>query len=360
MIPKIFRQKKYKIGWILISGDPSVDSARLKKNILMPLDYIRYSVVAKIINQISADIQIERYDPSKKYDLVIFTRLMSNEAKAELKKIKESGGKVIFDANVNYYEIEGEFIGDGAKFKPTPQQQESAIFMTENADCVIADSAYLYAVCQRYNEQVFCIPDAVDLGLFDGKKTHKHKNNTVLLWSGVSSKSYHLELIKEVFGQLRNIALLIISDGGQLSSVIQWLKDRIPCEFAPYSYFTFPELVKKADILISPKIIKNSYEKGHTEYKITVGMAQGLPVVASPQQSYVEALSYKGGGFIARSQEEWRNALQKLISDVNLRTSMGLLARQTVEEKYSAEVVARQYLGVLENILQGRQETNAD
>ncbi len=351
MIPNVFRQKKYKIGWILISGHPGVDSARLKSNILLGLDYIRYSGVTKIINKISADIHIERYDPRKKYDLVIFTRLMSDEAKSELKKIKELGGKVIFDANVNYYEMEGEFIGDGAKFKPTPQQQESAIFMTENADCVIADSTYLYEVCQRYNEKLFYIPDAVDLGLFDGKKTHKHKNNTVLLWSGVSSKSYHLELIKEVLSQLRNIKLLIISDGGQLSSVIQWLKERIPCEFAPYSYFTFPELVKKADILISPKIIKNSYEKGHTEYKITVGMAQRLPVVASPQQSYVEALSYKGGGFIARSQEEWHNALQKLISDVDLRTSMGLLARQTVEERYSAEIVAKQYLTVFENLV---------
>ena len=68
---------------------------------------------------------------------------------------------------------------------------------------------------------------------------------------------------------------------------------------------------------------------GHTEYKITLGMAVGLPAIASPQQSYVEAIGAHGGGIIARSTAEWVDALQRLQSDATLRGRMGAFARRT-------------------------------
>jgi glycosyltransferase involved in cell wall biosynthesis len=79
-------------------------------------------------------------------------------------------------------------------------------------------------------------------------------------------------------------------------------------------------------------------------------MSLGLPAVASPQPSYVEAIEAHGGGFIASSPEEWERVLRTLAADVPVRIDRGERARRTVLERYSTPVVAQQYLDALERL----------
>jgi glycosyltransferase involved in cell wall biosynthesis len=86
---------------------------------------------------------------------------------------------------------------------------------------------------------------------------------------------------------------------------------------------------------------------GHTEYKISPGMALGLPVIASPQISYIEALSGRQAGIIAVTAEDWREALHTIGRDSATRERMGRNGRATVDERYSTAVVADRYHRVL-------------
>ncbi len=99
------------------------------------------------------------------------------------------------------------------------------------------------------------------------------------------------------------------------------------------------------------KYLCNGYVMGHSEYKITLGMAMGLPAVASPLSSYVEAISYKNGGIIARTKKEWYQSLNLLANDYKLRADVGARARQTVEEYYSTKVITEKYLSVICNLI---------
>jgi len=103
-------------------------------------------------------------------------------------------------------------------------------------------------------------------------------------------------------------------------------------------------------VIVSPKRLQNGYELGHTEWKITLGMAAGLPAVASPQQSYVEAIGHRGGGIVADSTEEWTEALGRLAIEPALRAELGERAVETVRERYATPVVARQYLDLLRSL----------
>ena len=88
-------------------------------------------------------------------------------------------------------------------------------------------------------------------------------------------------------------------------------------------------------------------------------MAAGLPAIASPQRSYVEAISYLDGGIVATTPEEWTAAIERLAGDVALRTAMGERARRTVVERYATPVVARQYLAVLKELVTGASDSTA-
>jgi glycosyltransferase involved in cell wall biosynthesis len=92
----------------------------------------------------------------------------------------------------------------------------------------------------------------------------------------------------------------------------------------------------------APRILENSYELAHTEYKITLGMAAGLPALASPQASYVQALS-NGGGYICSTETEWSNHLMDLFHNETKRLELGKIARQNTVANYSIHAVATRY-----------------
>ena len=77
----------------------------------------------------------------------------------------------------------------------------------------------------------------------------------------------------------------------------------------------------------------------------------GLPAVASPQRSYVEAIGHLGGGMVVDGVDDWRDALQKLAADAGLRADLGEKAARTVAEVYATPVVAHRYLDFLRELL---------
>ena len=283
----------------------------------------------------------EVYRDERRYDVVIFFKAMDAACQEEARRIQEAGGRVVFDANVNYYEVWGEYDIEGTR--PTEEQQRDAIAMTELADWVVADSSYLLEVVRRINPRSSWIPDNVDLRIFRGLRQHR-AGPLRLVWSGMAQKAQPLEMVAGALSTLRGAELTVVSN--QPPAVLAALSEAISCQFVPFSERRYAAELRRSDVVISPKRLVNAYELGHTEFKITPGMAVGLPAVASPQRSYVEAISDRGGGVIAEDGEGWSAAFERL-SDPHVRGELGLRAAETVRTKYSTGVTGRAYLDTI-------------
>lgn len=348
-----FKKKshEYLIGWVNIGTFP-FRFYRSSFSSIKSVVKMRTQFIAEWINKNNSQLYNEIYRSNRKYDLVVFSKMMDKKCQEEVNRIKSYGGKVIFDANVNYYEIWGDYFISGTR--PTEEQQADAVWMTGNADWVVADSSYIESVARKYTDKVSWVPDNVNLDIYKLKRRHQKVDTVTLIWSGVAKKANHLLLVKDVLKELatgKKIKLLMVSD--EKPPVIEELKNIVHCEYEHFrSDFAYSKLLSKSDIIISPKILCNGYELGHTEYKITLGMSAGLPVVASPQQSYIEAISYKEGGIIAHNDADWYNALFSLIHDENIRKDMGERAWKTVLEQYSVGVVASQYMQLIKKVLE--------
>jgi glycosyltransferase involved in cell wall biosynthesis len=332
-----------RVGWV------TYDSFPRRKRRFGQLDSftgMRAGNIGRWLNDNAASLTHELYDPDRRYSVVVFQKMMHGECQAEAEKIRAYGGKVVFDANVNYYEIWGDYFIPGTQ--PSAEQQRDAHWMTQFADWVVADSTYLESVIRKITERVSWIPDNVNLDTYGGERIHGQRSPIQLAWSGIGKKAAHLLLIVEVLASLSNLELVLVVD--EPPPCLPDLERALTCRVVRFSDRKYASALQQADIIISPKRLENAYEMGHTEYKITLGMAVGLPAVASPQQSYVEAISYAGGGLIARTESEWRDALQKLSTDSALRADLGHRARRTVIERYSTPVVARVYGALLEEL----------
>jgi glycosyltransferase involved in cell wall biosynthesis len=220
--------------------------------------------------------------------------------------------------------------------------------MTTIADRVVADSSYLRQIIARFNPRVQWIADNVDTSVYSGARQHGASRPVKLVWSGVGKKAAHLLLIKDVLAQMDGVELVLVVD--EAPACLPELRQAIPCTVISFSDKAYAATLLSCDVIISPKRLVNAYEMAHTEYKITLGMAVGLPAVASPQPSYVEAIGHRGGGIIADTPEEWRDAFERLVASPGLRRELGERARQTVAERYATEVIGAEYLALLRDV----------
>jgi hypothetical protein len=111
-----------------------------------------------------------------------------------------------------------------------------------------------------------------------------------------------------------------------------------------HRFRSIPDLLRlyhaAGGVLISPRFLDNPYNQSHTEWKITLGLACGLPVVASPQPSYHEVAARCGGpGTVAicGGMEEWCAAIGRHLGGT---ASCAAAARDVVERYYVSSVVA--------------------
>lgn len=93
-----------------------------------------------------------------------------------------------------------------------------------------------------------------------------------------------------------------------------------------------------------------SWARGKCGYKLIQYMACGLPVVASPVGVNREIVEHGVNGFLAKSDEEWRAAIETLLSDAELRHRMGASGRRKVEEEYSLQVWGPRVVQMLQDI----------
>lgn len=332
---------RLRVGWAT-SG--STGERRVTFKALPAALAMRTTNIARWLDANGNGIVNEPYSDDRRYDVVIFVKAMSAAHRAQAERARERGAAVVFDANVNYYELEGEYVIPNTR--PTEEQRADAIAMTKLADHVIADSSYLLRVVRDYNPNATWIPDNVDTTLFRRRRSAV-PGPLRLVWSGIAQKARHLLVIRDVLAHLRTAQLVLVSD--REPDVLPELRSAIACTYVAFSLRGYARLLQECNVIVSPKQLVNPYELAHTEWKITLGMAIGLPAVASPQQSYVEAIEHLGGGIVADSTAEWCEAFDRLESP-SLREVIGRNAERTVRELYATPVVARRYLQLFETL----------
>jgi len=209
----------------------------------------------------------------------------------------------------------------------------------------VAGNAYLAEYAKSAAaRKIEIVPTVVDTQRFAPRQTGKNQKKLVIGWIGSSTTIVFLEPYQRVFkrvlercGQRAQFRIV----GGRLAEP---LPEGIAC--VAWSLESEVTELQSFDIGIMP-MPDNEWTKGKCAFKAIEYLAVGIPAICSPVGMNLEVVSEGVNGFLPEEEDDWVEAICRLVENDELRSTLGNAGRRTVEQKYSVDLWAP----VLENII---------
>jgi glycosyltransferase involved in cell wall biosynthesis len=212
------------------------------------------------------------------------------------------------------------------------------------AAAVSTGSARLAEYARRYNPRVEVVPSTVSLREYSVRPAAAGAQLTVG-WMGSHSSAQYLSLVS---GALRRVQhrrpfrfLVVGAEGVDVPGV--------PTECRRWSAAREVQDLWEMDVGIMPQP-DDPWARGKCAMKAIQYMGVGVPAVASPVGAATEVIEPGVNGLLASSEDEWVEALERLLDDAALRGRLGREGRRTVEERFSAEAQAPRVAALLRSV----------
>ena len=204
-------------------------------------------------------------------------------------------------------------------------------------------NSYLYNYAIQYNQNVVISPTCVDIVNRHNRIKEQHTEKIVIGWTGSFSTLHYLNDIIPVLQELEtkhSFELIVIADQNP----------NLPLKgfrFIEWKLVTEIEDLLKINIGIMP-LDNNEISKGKSGFKLIQFLALGIPVAASPIGINTQIVDEGINGFLCQTQQEWVDALEKLLCDATLRQQMGIRGRKKIDENYSVAANKNNFLSLFE------------
>lgn len=235
---------------------------------------------------------------------------------------------------------------DDAIYLGDPKNAANTEEMVKNAAAIIVSNDELAEYSKKFNHKIIEeIPSPVNTERILPSASDE-RNKIIIGWIGSPWTEKYLNLVKNVFENLhdRNSELMIVGGTGSFKI------NNIPVKNETWSYDKEVHYLNKMDIGIMP-LPNDEWSRGKGGYKLFLYMAAGLPVIASPVGINKEIVENGINGYLASSEEEWLNYINKLIEDKDLRKTLGANGRKKAEELYSYNKNAGKLLQVMNRVI---------
>jgi L-malate glycosyltransferase len=223
-----------------------------------------------------------------------------------------------------------------------------ARYLIRTADHVVTSSPFLNDFCLELNERRACryISSSINTDRFLPANRYTNNGPVTVGWTGTFSSKIYLDMLRDVFQELARRVSYKLKVIGNFSydlpavdlEVVRWTKEREV------------EDLQSVDIGVYP-LPMDEWVLGKSGLKAIQYMAFGLPQVATNVGTTPMLLRDGETGFLVKTEQQWLEALERLIRDPDLRRRLGEAARRDAVARYAVPVVAQQYRHVLEEVM---------
>ena len=221
------------------------------------------------------------------------------------------------------------------------------------ADAVTVTTPELAEHARKFNSNVYAIPNAIDYGIREwGRRlpSRPAEYSVVIGWAGSLRGTADF---RPMGNALRDVLrahpeACFAMGGAQEENAKHCAALGLPEAqvflLPPCLFHDYPQLISIFDVGIAPLATTTS-NACKSELKLTEYGAWGIPYVASDIAPYRRFRTKTGGvgGCLCRTENEWRKALEQMVSEPALREFVAQPLRDAVRKAYSLDVIADQW-----------------
>lgn len=262
------------------------------------------------------------------------------------KLIYYMNSNIIFDLDDAIWDPPS-FEVDQRKLLWDPRRVEKVMRMSK---VVIAGNQYIADYANQYCDQVEIIPTVFENNYSkpDDLQQRQTESTVRLLWIGGLGNAVYLERLTTILRELdtkHDFELLLV--GGEDIYDLDF-----PDTFCKRQLWTADAeraALTKSDIGLMP-LVNKKFELGKCAFKIIQYFSAYMPVVASPVGMNEEVVKDNNNGFLADTEQQWKQSLEALIEDRELRKHMALNARNDYEQRFKPSVQVLNWEKVIRGI----------
>jgi glycosyltransferase involved in cell wall biosynthesis len=220
-----------------------------------------------------------------------------------------------------------------------------------NSDGLIVSTDYLKKRFQGKNKNINVVPNGIDFSIWDDLKEKKKKDIINIGWVGGGNHQEDLDIIerpiKHILKKYPNVRFTL-AVGNEAPFYFLKNKQIKIFDFRHWkSIDKYPQFMKDLNIDIGIAPLRDRlHNRSKSNLKWLEYGALKVPMIGSPVEPYLQT-----NAILAKSEEDWINALELLIQDSNKRHKLGEEAYNLIKENFNVEKIAENYLNILRGII---------
>jgi L-malate glycosyltransferase len=227
---------------------------------------------------------------------------------------------------------------------------QKPILLMQKADHVITCTPHLDQFVRQHNQHTTDISSTINTDVYTPKTNYGFKENKpVLGWSGSHSTVWHMQTVFPALRKLRQQIdfKLVVMGTDTLTD------NELDIEAIPWKENHEVDIIRRFDVGIYP-LPDAEFVLGKSSLKALQYMALGIPTVATAVGTNFRVIEDGSSGFLVSTEQEWIDALAKLLQDEQLRAEVGSRAAARVQQYFSIKANRVVYLHILDSV-SGRQ-----
>jgi glycosyltransferase involved in cell wall biosynthesis len=252
-----------------------------------------------------------------------------------VKKLKRAAKRLVYD-------VDDAVMFNDAKHRKSQSftRQWRYKRLVRAVDEVIVGNSYI-AEHTPVKSQV--LPTCIQMKHYEAASNIPEATEPTLVWIGDTGSLHYLKQLVPVLERLgqdiEGLRLKIICDTFLKIKNIEVIE-------VPWSAETEVAELADSQLGLMPLGL-DAWSKGKCALKFLQYLAVGRPAVVTPVGMNEDLLKLGACGLPASTDEEWFQALKKLLSDKELRIKQGLLGRRLVEEHFSLKARSDEWLSLV-------------
>jgi glycosyltransferase involved in cell wall biosynthesis len=213
----------------------------------------------------------------------------------------------------------------------TPEKLRIVQLCIKECQVVTASTDYLAKVVQKFNPNVFVLPNMLpeEFWRFGPRKPRRGK--IVVGWAGSVSHWSDLCILKGTVEQILDAYPNLYFEVVGMKTYPFRKHERMRV-LEPKKVEGYPELLRRFDIGLAP-IIDNEFNRCKSDLKfIEYGMAE-VAFIGSKVEPYIRSVKHGETGYLVRNPKDWLKYIRRLIENPSLREKLVKKAKEFAQKR---------------------------